>query len=97
MQVLEHKPDVILLDVMMETSVEGYGVTHALKYRDEYAEHRHVPIFMVSSVEEGPDERFPMSAEVEMIRPDRYLTKPLDIPRFLQLLEKVVGGAGRVP
>jgi len=26
-QVLEHKPDVILLDVMMETSVEGYGVT----------------------------------------------------------------------
>jgi CheY-like chemotaxis protein len=96
-QVLEHKPDVILLDVMMETSVEGYGVTHALKYRDEYAEHRHVPIFMLSSVEESPDERFPMSGEVEMIRPDAYLTKPLDIPRFLALLEKAVGGAGRVP
>ena len=96
-QVLEHKPDVILLDVMMETSVEGYGVTHALKYRDEYAEHRHVPIFVVSSIEESPDERFPMSGEVEMIRPDAYLTKPLDIPRFLALLEKAVGGAGRVP
>ena len=89
-QVLEHKPDVILLDVMMETSVEGYGVTHALKYRDEYAEHRHVPIFVVSSIEESPDERFPMSAEVEMIRPDTYLTKPLDIPRFLEILEKTV-------
>ncbi|MGA9625676.1 MAG: response regulator [Bryobacteraceae bacterium] len=96
-QVLEHKPDVIILDVMMETSVEGYGVTHALKYRDEYAEHRHVPIFMLSSVEESPDERFPMSGEVEMIRPDAYLTKPLDIPRFLALLEKAAGGAGRVP
>jgi len=34
-----------------------------------------------------------MSAEVEMIRPDRYLTKPLDIPRFLELLE----AATRVP
>ena len=94
-QVLEHKPDVILLDVMMETSGEGYGVTHALKYRDEYAEHRHVPILMVSSVEESPDERFPMSAEVEMIRPDTYLTKPLDIPRFLELLEKAVASPGR--
>jgi len=29
-----------------------------------------------------------------MIRPDRYLTKPLDIPRFLELLEKVVAGGG---
>ena len=96
-QVLEQKPDVILLDVMMETSVEGYGVTHALKYRDEYAEHRHVPIFVVSSIEESPDERFPMSGEVEMIRPDRYLTKPLDIPRFLEILRKAVGGAGREP
>ena len=66
--------------MMMETSVEGYGVTHALKYREEYAEYRNIPVFMVSSIEESPDERFPMSAEVEMIRPDRYLTKPLDIP-----------------
>ena len=89
--VAEHKPDAILLDIMMETSSEGYGVTHSLKYRDEYAEFRNIPIFMISSIEESPDERFPMSAEVEMIRPDRYLTKPLDIPELLRLLEKTVG------
>ncbi|MGD0498623.1 MAG: response regulator [Bryobacteraceae bacterium] len=87
-QARERKPDAILLDVMMETSVEGYSVTHALKFLDEYAESRDVPLFMVSSIQESPDERFPMSAEVEMIRPDRYLAKPLDIPRFLDLLEK---------
>jgi CheY-like chemotaxis protein len=88
--VLEHKPDAILVDIMMETSVEGYGVTHALRYRDEYADCRLIPVFMVSSIQESPDELFPMSSEVEMIRPDRYLTKPLDIPRFLQLLERAV-------
>jgi CheY-like chemotaxis protein len=86
----EHKPDVILLDIMMETTVEGYGVTHSLKYRDEYAQFRDIPIFMVSSIEESPDERFPMSAEVEMIRPDRYLTKPLNISEFLRLLEETL-------
>ena len=89
--VVEHKPDAILLDIMMETTVEGYGVTYALKYQDEYAQYRNLPLFMVSSITESPDERFPMSAEVEMIRPDRYLTKPLDIPAFLQLLERAVG------
>jgi CheY-like chemotaxis protein len=89
-RVLEYKPDVIFLDVMMESDVEGYGVTHSLKHRDEYAEFRGVPIFMISSIEESPDERFSMSPEVEMIRPDRYLTKPLDIPRVLGLLESAV-------
>ena len=91
--VVEHKPDVILLDIMMESTVEGYGVTHSLKYRDEYAEFRNVPVIMVSSIEETPDERFPMSPEVDMIRPDGYLTKPLDIEQLLRLLEKAVGPA----
>jgi CheY-like chemotaxis protein len=91
--VLEHKPDAILLDIMMESTVEGYGVTHTLKYRDEYAQFRNIPIFMISSIEESPDERFPMSAEVDWIRPDRYLSKPLDIPELLRLLEKELGTA----
>jgi CheY-like chemotaxis protein len=89
--VLAHKPDVILLDVMMETSAEGYGVTHSLKFEDEYAAFRQIPVFMVSSIEESPDERFPMSADVDEIRPDRYLTKPLEVPEFLRLLERTVG------
>jgi hypothetical protein len=29
-----------------------------------------------------------MAGEVDMIRPDHYLTKPLDIPRFLEVVEK---------
>lgn len=89
--VAEHKPDAILLDIMMETTVEGYGVTHSLKYRDEYAAFRDIPIFVVSSIQEAPDARFPMSAEVELIRPDRYLTKPLDIAELLRLLGNAVG------
>jgi hypothetical protein len=32
-----------------------------------------------------------MSPEAEMIRPDTYLTKPLDIARFLGILERAVG------
>jgi CheY-like chemotaxis protein len=83
----EHAPDIIILDVMMDFSTDGYGVNQAIKYQDAYAEFRNIPIVMVSSITESPDELFPMAAEVEMIRPDYYLTKPLDIPKFLQVLE----------
>jgi CheY-like chemotaxis protein len=94
-KVKECKPDVILLDVMMETTEEGYGVVYSLRHRDEYAACRDTPVFMVSSIQESPDERYPMSAETELIRPDRYLTKPLNIPRFFELLEKALPPASR--
>jgi len=89
--VVERKPDVILCDIMMESTVEGYGITHSLKYLDEYAEFRKIPIFMISSIDQAPDELFQMSPEVDLIRPDGYLTKPLNIEQLLGLLEKTIG------
>jgi CheY-like chemotaxis protein len=91
----ENKPDVIILDIMMESDVEGYGVNQAIKYRDEYSEYRSVPILMVSTIGESPDERFSMAGELDMIRPDYYFTKPLDIPRFLQVLKGAVEAGAR--
>jgi CheY-like chemotaxis protein len=87
-RLLDVRPDVVLLDVMMESTTEGYGVSELIKHGEEYAAVRDVPILMVSSIQESPDERFPRSPDVDMIRPDRYITKPLDIPRFLEILAK---------
>jgi two-component system response regulator MprA len=91
--VLQCQPDAIVVDVMMESDAEGYGVTYSLKNLDEYADFRHTPVIMVSSIEESPDERFALSPEAELIRPDRYLTKPLDFDKFRELLEKELGTA----
>jgi CheY-like chemotaxis protein len=92
-KVLEESPDVIMLDIMMETSVEGYSVHAALKNKPEYKDHKSTPVIMVSSIESSPDERFSpkMVGEVGMITPAHYMTKPLDIPKFLELLKKVLG------
>lgn len=88
-RILEDCPDVIVLDVMMETLEEGYGVTQTIKFRNEFRQFRDVPIIMVSSIQESPDERFPAAGELDMVRPDRYVTKPIDIPRFLELIARV--------
>ena len=84
----EEQPDLIILDVMMESIVEGYSVNQAIKFQPEYAAFSEVPIIMVSSIRESPDDLFPRAGEVDQIRPDRYLTKPLDIPLFLEVVAR---------
>jgi CheY-like chemotaxis protein len=84
----EHRPSAIVLDVMMESIVEGYAVNQAIKFQPEFEAYADIPIVMVSSIEETPDERFGRAGEVDMIRPNRYLTKPVDIPLFLEVLAK---------
>ena len=87
-KVVEQRPDIIVLDIVMECDSEGYGVNQAIKYQDVYADYRNIPIVMTSSIELSPDERFPMAGELDMIRPDFYLTKPLDIPKFLEVVQR---------
>ncbi len=87
----EDGPDVIILDIMMESIVEGYAVNQAIKFSPEYEAFAEIPIIMVSSIEETPDERFPRASELDLVRPNRYLTKPLDIPLFLEVVAKAAG------
>ncbi|MFB3777864.1 MAG: two-component system response regulator [Bryobacteraceae bacterium] len=93
--VLECRPDLILVDVMMECDSEGYGVTQAIKCQEAYAGCRNIPVIMVSSIQESPDQLFPMAPEAEMIRPDRYLTKPVDADVLFDLVDKALAGRSR--
>jgi CheY-like chemotaxis protein len=86
----EHEPDLIVVDIMMETGDEGYGFTQTVKHRDEYRQYRGIPVVMVSSIQETPGQRFPMAPELEMIQPDAYLTKPLDIDRFVAVVHRAL-------
>ena len=85
----ESRPDVVLLDVMMESSTEGYAVSGAMKLMPEP-----VPVIMVSSVDMTPAELFARSEEIELIRPDAYLTKPVEVPKFLEALRSVLARRG---
>jgi DNA-binding response OmpR family regulator len=59
-------------------------VNQAIKFREEYELERNIPILMVSSIQLDPTTLYSRAAEVEMITPDAYLTKPLDIPALLK-------------
>jgi CheY-like chemotaxis protein len=89
-KIVEHHPSLIVVDIMMECSTEGYSVTQAIKFKHQYEPFRQIPIIMVSSIQESPDELFPMAGEVDMIRPDMYLTKPVDVDKFVEVVERAV-------
>jgi CheY-like chemotaxis protein len=82
-KIASEPPDLIILDIIMENSFAGYEVNQAIKFRDEYLLERNIPIVMVSSIQLDPATLYSRATEVSMITPDAYLTKPLDIPVFL--------------
>ena len=85
-RVKEVNPDLILLDVMMDTRTEGFHVSLRLRDRSpdsEYAPWRSVPILMLTSIHQttrlrfGPDEDYlPVNALLEKsVRFDVVLEK----------------------
>lgn len=91
LKIKEEKPDVILLDIMMETMDEGYLLNQLLKFQKQYKEYKNIPVLMVSSIQEDPLSRFPSAAgQVDMIIPDYYFSKPVEIQKFLETIEKVL-------
>ncbi|HEY0304313.1 MAG TPA: response regulator [Longimicrobiales bacterium] len=88
-RVNQARPELVISDVMMETATEGYAVSGAVKMGEMLGDSR-TPLIMVSSIGATPDELFPRSEELGVIRPDFYLTKPLDIPRFLEIVRRLV-------
>lgn len=94
-EITRSNPDLIVLDIMMESTTEGYVVNQALKFGEEFAAFHDTPIIMVSSIEASPDERYPWAGELGMIRPDWYMTKPLEIPRFLEIVSRAAARKAR--
>ena len=89
-QLKEFEPDLIVLDIMMETPVEGYALNQIIRFQDEYEKYKNVIIVMVSSIQDDPLSRFPHALEADMISPDYYFTKPLDVPKFKDLINKLL-------
>jgi CheY-like chemotaxis protein len=78
------KPDLIILDVMMNTQDEGFLLSRELKKQSKY---KHIPILMVTSVKEKTGIDFETAAGDETWLPvEGFLNKPVK-PEVL--LEKV--------
>ncbi len=92
-RVLEEKPDLILLDIMMDSLFDGFSLCNAIKTSKEFDEIKNTPIIFVSAVKELTGSRFQFDGmDQGMIGPDDYIDKPVKpedlLARIAKLLEK---------
>lgn len=77
-QIEEHTPDLIILDVMMETETEGFDLAYRLRNQQRY---RDVPILMLTSfpqkmAETGPEKFQHIMGEEWPVT--QFMEKPID-------------------
>ena len=91
-KVKEVKPDLIILDVMMETTTAGFQVSLQLRSPDadsEYAAYREIPILMLTAIHTttslrfGPDEAY--------LPVDDFVDKPIDPEVLLEKVRTLIG------
>ncbi len=90
-KVKEVKPDLIILDVMMDSATEGFQVSLALRSPDpqsEYAAYRHVPIMMVTAIHTTTPLRF--GPDQDYLPVDEFIEKPIDPDVLLSKVAKLL-------
>ena len=79
-------PDLMLLDIMMSTVLDGLNVSEKLAQDPEA---RYMPVIMVSSIADTPHARlFPMEEQPHM---DAWLSKPVDPRTLLSKVAELIG------
>jgi CheY-like chemotaxis protein len=79
------KPDLIILDVMMEDSAAGFRVVNQLrdpKAQGFHAGHENVPILMLTSVQQALHLKLEQHARTSLMNVDKFVEKPIE-PRKL--------------
>jgi CheY-like chemotaxis protein len=88
-QVKAIKPDLIILDVMMDTVTEGFQVSYQLRNADpksEYFPYSKIPILMLTAIVEKKHMKFSTQKDGDFLPVDDFVEKPI---RPQVLLEKV--------
>jgi len=83
------KPDLILLDIMMEKLTDGFDICYKLKHDPEM---KNIPVLAVSAITEKTGFKFSPATDGEYFEADDYVTKPVKPSDFLERVEKLLKG-----
>lgn len=85
------EPDLIVLDVMMDTTTEGFQL--ALKLRSpapgsEYARYRDIPILMLTSIHSTAPTR--VAPDEDYLPVDAFIDKPIDPDHLIKKVNELL-------
>jgi CheY-like chemotaxis protein len=91
--VKEIHPDLIILDVMMDTATEGFQVSYQLRSKDpksEYRDFSQTPIIMMTGVSQKMHMKFSPQQDGDYLPVDEYLEKPVRVDSLLEKIKKLL-------
>ncbi|OQX78100.1 MAG: response regulator [Bacteroidetes bacterium 4484_249] len=81
-EIKSENPDLLILDVMMDTSHEGFEMAREIKKKSEY---KYIPILMLTSISEVTGVNFSAAAsDPDWLPADEYLDKPVEPEELLK-------------
>lgn len=91
--VKEINPDLIILDVMMDSITEGFQVSYQLRSRDpesEYSAYSNIPILMVTGVSQKMHMKFSPQTDEDYLPVDEFVEKPIQFEALLEKVERLI-------
>jgi CheY-like chemotaxis protein len=91
-KVKQVKPDLILLDVMMDTTTEGFQMSLTLRNPDpksEYAAYKTIPIVMITAIHTTTPLRF--APDQDYLPVDAFIEKPIEPDVLLKQVREHLG------
>jgi len=86
------KPDLILLDIMMDRLDDGFTICYRLKHDPEM---RKIPILTISAVTDKTGFKFSPVTDGEYFEADDYIEKPVKASDLLKRIEKLLSEYGK--
>lgn len=93
-KLLSYHPDLMILDVMMETDTAGFEISYQIRSNREdskYKAVKNVPIIMLTAINQVTNSRFSLNEEQSFLPGiNDFLTKPVRIDELLEKIKKYV-------
>ena len=82
------KPDLVILDVMMNTDDEGFQVAYKMKQDEELSK---IPIIMATSISEKTGFTFDKEKDEDFLPVNEFLEKPVDPKTLIDKVRENLG------
>ena len=88
----EIRPDLIVLDVMMDTATEGFQTALQLRSPDPASPlgvYKHIPILMLTALHTTTDLRF--GPDEDYLPVDAFIDKPIEPDKLVETVNRLLG------
>ena len=92
-KIKEVHPELIILDVMMDSITEGFQVSQQLRSPDpdsEYRAYSKIPILMVTGISQKMHMNFSPDQDGDYLPVDEFIEKPIRLEALLEKVRKLV-------